>query len=490
MRLKALGFFPLIALAACTKGGADASTVDPRELTPIATQVDISKISLFQGIEVVLMEHGKGIGKNQRPVRVIQDRDAMMRVHLDRHDDFQNRDLVAVLTLTTEGEEHVQDIAGYVDQNSKQKSLNTTFNFDINGEWISGDTTWSVEIHEVDEKSKFKGDESGARFPAEDAEDLEQELKASTSDSIEIILIPVRYNADGSGRLPDTGKSQRRNIKRLVQGMYPATEVTVTEGDELDWGQPISGDGQGWSQLLSRVASMRQSDRNIDPNTYYYGMFNSASSFSQFCGYQCTLGLSLLGRPQDVWSRASVGVGYTGDYAVTTLAHEVGHAHGREHSPCGLGGQASDPAYPHNGAQLGEWGHSVFEDELYPPTANVDMMSYCDPMWISDYTYDGIHTRINALSDQRRILPGHAKRYQRLLIDGDGRATIGEPLDINGAPGAQKAMAALRGRDGQDLGPVEGHFYEYSHLPGGWLLVDSDETEGLLDLIDRVELLD
>ena len=70
------------------------------------------------------------------------------------------------------------------------------------------------------------------------------------------------------------------------------------------------------------------------------------------------------------------------------MCHELGHSHGRLHSPCGV----SDPDwnYPYPNADIGVWGHDLRTDEFYPPTRK-DMMSYCpNPdrslAWISDST--------------------------------------------------------------------------------------------------------
>ena len=38
--------------------------------------------------------------------------------------------------------------------------------------------------------------------------------------------------------------------------------------------------------------------------------------------------------------------------SVNTAAHEVGHAHGREHAPCG-GAQSTDPSFPYSNGGIG-----------------------------------------------------------------------------------------------------------------------------------------
>ncbi len=54
----------------------------------------------------------------------------------------------------------------------------------------------------------------------------------------------------------------------------------------------------------------------------------------------------------------------------------------REHAPCGLYGQPSDRGYPYDDAELGHPGYDILEGELISATESVDMMSYCEPIWI------------------------------------------------------------------------------------------------------------
>jgi hypothetical protein len=68
---------------------------------------------------------------------------------------------------------------------------------------------------------------------------------------------------------------------------------------------------------------------------------------------------------EDGARRVAGGVGFTGDRASSTLAHELGHLHGRLHSPCGATGV--DPAYPYPNGALGTWGWDARRRFFYPP---------------------------------------------------------------------------------------------------------------------------
>lgn len=68
-----------------------------------------------------------------------------------------------------------------------------------------------------------------------------------------------------------------------------------------------------------------------------------------------------------------------------TMAHELGHNMSLRHAPCGsvLG---PDPQYPYSDGSIGAWGYDFAGERLVRPSA-ADLMSYCAPRWISDYSF-------------------------------------------------------------------------------------------------------
>lgn len=53
------------------------------------------------------------------------------------------------------------------------------------------------------------------------------------------------------------------------------------------------------------------------------------------------------------------------------------------HAPCGTDG---DPSYPYTDGNIGVWGYDFRTGTLVVPS-RPDLMSYCDPHWISDYNF-------------------------------------------------------------------------------------------------------
>lgn len=69
------------------------------------------------------------------------------------------------------------------------------------------------------------------------------------------------------------------------------------------------------------------------------------------------------------------------------IAHELGHNLSLDHAPCG-GPALVDPSFPYPDGSSGAWGYDAREGgSLIDPDGYKDIMSYCEPEWISDYSF-------------------------------------------------------------------------------------------------------
>ena len=91
---------------------------------------------------------------------------------------------------------------------------------------------------------------------------------------------------------------------------------------------------------------------------------------------------------------AAPAVGSLGSVSVLkgdVIAHELGHNMGLQHAPCANEGlqwpKNVDPSFPYRDGSSGTWGFDLVENSLVSPEDNFDVMSYCDPVWISDYHF-------------------------------------------------------------------------------------------------------
>ena len=131
-----------------------------------------------------------------------------------------------------------------------------------------------------------------------------------------------------------------------------------------------NGNG-AWSAVLGEILALRTAEGS---QRNYFGIVKTS--------YQSGIaGISYIG--------AGASVGWDGSGEVDVVAHELGHSWGRSHAPCGING-STDPSFPYPAGNIGVYGFNVATKTLYPP-ATADVMSYCHPQWISDYTYKGVY---------------------------------------------------------------------------------------------------
>lgn len=68
------------------------------------------------------------------------------------------------------------------------------------------------------------------------------------------------------------------------------------------------------------------------------------------------------------------------------IAHELGHNLNVAHPSCGV--HASEFAFPYRNGSIGAWGYDQERNDVISPNYYRDLMSYCSPKWVSDYSFD------------------------------------------------------------------------------------------------------
>lgn len=152
----------------------------------------------------------------------------------------------------------------------------------------------------------------------------------------------------------------------------------------IDWATPLTGMAlspggcsQQWLDLNAAIAAARTADGNRT-DVIYYGLLPNGIPIANVGG--C----------------ASGGVASGGIGAGVVMAHEVGHACGLPHAPCGTPGDPNYPAYePYDAAgvpnaSLGEYGLDINNGAIRRPNGK-DLMSYCGGDWFSLYNYQNLH---------------------------------------------------------------------------------------------------
>jgi len=421
----------------------------------------MTEVAIYQAVKISLMQDGMPQTFN---APVIGGRPALVRVFVQPEASFMARDIVARLHIEAPGQAPVDlEETIRVSVTSGEQQPNSTFNFSVPATALTLNAGFSVGLYE---SAGCGGNASpnGVLYPASGVAQLDPQ---PTGGPLKIMLVPVRYNADGSGRLPDVSSAQLDRYRDHIYKLYPVPDVNVTVREPLDWPNAIARNGAGWGNILQEILDLRNSDNPSD-NTYYYGIFAPASSFGNYCNRGCVTGLGPVPRAGDTYSRGAVGVGFSGQQSPDTFVHEIGHAMGRSHAPCDT--DNADLAYPYSGGRLGVWGFDILTNRLMDPNENRDMMGYCDPTWISDYNYEAIFQRIFSVNSSSPLTSWPATDYKVLMDDIDG-VRWGRTVTLQAPPRGDAVTITYLAPSGEVLSQDTAQSYSYDHIEGRYLLL-------------------
>ena len=274
---------------------------------------------------------------------------------------------------------------------------------------------------------------SQARYPAEGS----MELNLVEPPLLRQIIVPTisELSPDESvydwtdGLTPESPEVYRARTLMPIASMELEVRETYHTGANLST-------TDGWSQWISETRILYQQEGG---RGYYYGVVEvSASAYG---------GLGYVGFP--------VSVGLASD---DIYAHELGHNMNLLHAPCGTSG---DPNYPYPSGNIGIWGYDIRQERLMDRNALKDIMSYCDPAWISDYHFS--RATLHRLGgdggvrlDGGSAASGGRERGEMLVVWGsvrDGQVKLDPSFVLDGPPVLPETGGAYRvdgvGRDGR-----------------------------------------
>ena len=187
-----------------------------------------------------------------------------------------------------------------------------------------------------------------------------------------------------------------REFQKSIRAFWPMRSVNVTFRAPYVMSTVIpppsdqSGHSSAWGMMRYEMLALRLSDGDAGmakPGEYYFGMLTQ-SSINQVgvlgihnAGLPAGLGLDQLYQDPADTARGL-------NTSVITSVHELGHGFNLRHAP---DGQAGGPStlYPYRSAKIGTWGldATAATPVLYNPSQYFDMMSYTNPLWVSDFNY-------------------------------------------------------------------------------------------------------
>lgn len=446
-------------------GGMEAGmTGAPPSAT--ATNIKISELAIYQAVKVTLSKAGQPVIERNAPVVI--GKEAFLRVSVETLAGFTPRMIEAQLTLeSAEGPVESQTVTKMVSGASSDSELESTINFDIPGEHVTTDLKYAVALRDVTPSMTGTVDPA-ARFPTAEGELIA--LGARNAGPFRVMIVPYRYQGDGSGRLPPMDDEQLDLFRRYLHSYYPASEIELTVREPVDYNQQV-GPNTGWEQWLDFHCSVRTDD-DPDPKVLYYGVMSMRESQQAYGGG--IYGISPVPNPAANYGRCSVGVGFEGNAAASTMAHELGHSLGLPHAPCGVDGGP----FPYVEASIGVWGYSLGAKQLRDPDEYKDMMSYCDPSFISDYNFEKLFERIRYLNLQFDIEPVAPQRYARVLLDKSGKLSMRGYSTLKRAPAGEEDARAVTMLDGSGRALAQtstGYYLPFSEENTGLWLVPAPE---------------
>jgi len=246
-----------------------------------------------------------------------------------------------------------------------EASLGASWNAQLSGALLQPGLRMLVDVDPTN--AVVEGTETDNMLPANGSPGG---LDVRTVSPLNVRLVPIIQAARG-----DTGRVDESNKADFIlplQRMFPVAAIDADIRAPYTFnGSELGSSGANWITLLSELNAVRIAEAS---GRMYYGVVRVGYSSG-------AAGLGYIGLP------AAMGWDYQPSGA-EVMAHELGHNFGRLHAPCG-GPSQVDGAYPYSGANIGVFGYDIYSGQAKAPVLR-DLMSYCDPPWISDYTYKAI----------------------------------------------------------------------------------------------------
>ncbi len=368
-------------------------------------------------------------------------------------------------------------------------NLNTTFNFLLPGEWTSVGSI-RLQLRATNNANYL-------------AQSQSQFITFTTVPTLHIGVVPIAYTCTSGGSGTTTPSAPYNYLlDNFTFKVYPVPTATLTVKPPQPYQGPCANgkpnpELEDWDNMLSQITNRWFADGR--PNQYYYGLVNID------CKNGCIAGIGWVGF---IKAAVGIGAGTRGAQAASEVhAHELGHNFGLRHAP-GCGASDPDPSFPYIDTQgsgvIGSpispnFGFDVMNPRIYTfyraGGGYFDVMSYCEPQWISDYHYKKLRNRLLSSSFALDTLA----TGQTLVVS--GRLDENDTAQLNPAftmhttqstPESGNYTLELLDASGQVLAshafePVEAHPYTrwhegepVGHLRGFALAVPAQEgTRGL-----------
>ncbi len=245
-------------------------------------------------------------------------------------------------------------------ENPLESDLTTTFNYVFDEAFLEPGTDMYVVVDRGG--GTLEASESNNRYPQAGWVDID------TRDvpTLRMSVVPV----DGVALT----QNQAEDLFEKMMKVHPVADhdIDIVEGYDCE---SCTGDLQmDWQRVLSDMLSLQQEPENAGR------MFHAIVPESWRAAN--VAGIAYVG-----WPAAVSSLGYRDS---ETIAHEAGHNLNLLHNRCTGGEGNPDLDFPYENGSIGRWGYDAATGTTYNPDDWVDLMTYCTPEWISDFSYSKV----------------------------------------------------------------------------------------------------
>jgi hypothetical protein len=276
-----------------------------------------------------------------------------------------------------------------------------------------------------------------------------QLLSTVSVPTLKVRFVPITLTSHNNA----TGNVTTGNIPeylRTLRTIHPIgvidARVRTAFSTAASFGTPPSGgEAAFWTRLISELDVARVADP-VDADAVWYGVVLPPTGFN-FTAYGGFSYIPASGTATGPNTRTSSGVQVNwfsrASQARELFAHELAHTFGRLHAPCGGAGAPLDPNYPVSGGTIDFVGHDVYSWEnglalsAAPiPTSYGDIMGYCNQVWTSAYTYQGI-LNFRGIGSVAMVQTASPPRTRVVLVRGsveNGTVQLEPAFTLTGRP--------------------------------------------------------
>jgi hypothetical protein len=442
-------------------------TATAQQLVP-ATLV-IRSIEVVQTVSMPIFDTGGEIALDKRKAAPIEGKKGLLRVFYSQPTAQKRAKFELTLSLLQGASEVWSKTTTVGERSSTPAVLESTGNFEFDGSDFAAGRSVYLTVKALDGSGLL------TRIP--EAGSLA--LHAAKKTVVNLTFVPIRYRAEGQDLLPRLDAEDLAARKRELEDIFPTSALNLSVHEPVEWNEPLRSDGEGWGALLDAMGALRNREAPRS-SEFYMALFRSAPRFDQYCKNGCVAGLApMVSIVRDPFYQFGISAGWGGISNSNTIAHELGHNLGRNHAPCG-GALGADREYPYQDGIIGKMGFSVLESKLKVADDEFDLMGYCDPKWISDYTYAAMGRRVAEIQEAERneqpdIFPKPERAPTNVsVLRMDAKGTL--QWSKIGAPSIASSAGepmAVEFDSGSTRTRGEGRFVPFDHLPGGYLTLPS-----------------